>query len=92
MRRLELARVFRLTRKLGPQHGPARLFRFVPRDVGLRSGIRVKLGLQTQNFGAAGRGSFVRLAQFGGEGLDLVLARRKLCSFRGKLLGRGVGE
>ena len=64
----------------------------MPRDVGLCSGIRVKFGLQTQNFGAAGCSSFVRLAQFGGEGLDLVLARCKLCSLGGELLGCGVGE
>jgi hypothetical protein len=52
----------------------------------------VKLGLQTQNLGAVGRGGFVRLAQLGGEGFDLVLARSELCGLCAKLLGRGVRE
>ena len=48
----------------------------------------VKLGLQTQNFCAVGRGGFVRLVQLGREGLDLVLARGELCGLCGELLGR----
>jgi len=35
----------------------------------------VKLGFQTQNIGGVERGGFVRLAQLGGGGLDLVFAR-----------------
>jgi len=74
MRRLELAY------KLSSWQGPARLLCFV-------RGMRVKLRLQTQNFGAVGRGGFVRI---GGEGLDLVLAHGELYGLCGGLLGRGV--
>ena len=74
MRRLELAY------KLSSWQGPARLLCFV-------RGMRVKLRSQTQNFGAVGRGGFVRI---GGEGLDLVLAHGELYGFCGGLLGRGV--
>jgi len=35
----------------------------------------VKLGFQTQNVGAVECGGFVRLAQLGDGGLDLVFAR-----------------
>jgi len=51
--------------------------------------MRVELRLQTQNFGAVGRGGFVRI---GGEGLDLVLAHGELYGLCSGLLGRGVRE
>ena len=41
----------------------------------MRSGMSIKLELQTQNFDAARRGGFVRRSPLGGEGLDSVLAR-----------------
>jgi len=64
----------------------------VPRDVGLRIGMSIKLGLQTQDFGAVRCGGFVRLAQLGGEGVDLVLARGELYGLCGELLGGGVRD
>lgn len=64
----------------------------MPRDVGLRGGVRVELGLQTQGFGAVRCGGFVRRAQLSGEGVDLVLARGELCGLCGERLGGGVRD
>ena len=50
-----------VTCSLSTQHGPACLFCFVSRKVGLRSVVGIECGLQVQDLSVVGRGCFVRI-------------------------------